>query len=515
MKLQPLILLLIVLTSSLSLIPQAKAESSLEETVHKILPCVEELRGLEFKYKPPVKLMSREEAASTLNISEWSGWELAQQEYEALYLVPPGISVKKILEDFYGSALLGYYSNEEKKIIVVEGETLDKGVLAHELTHALLDQYYPETFRKSYDLTDRDLALSSLLEGDAELVEELYSKAVEEGVYQDCNFNFSLASSLKYPGVIYIQYFPYFEGYNFVKSLRRVGGWQAVNKAYVNPPESTEQIIHPYKYPWEKPVNVEVRGAGFQGWTKLGEDILGEAAIFIMFWNQGLISFPYSAEGRLTCKSTLSDGWAGDRMVVYKKNGEYGYVWLLLWDSEQDAREFLTGYLEMLTLMGALHLERVWQVSGKDYITLWREGRQVTIVNAPTPKEIDEIMLSAGLPLIKIENFKVREVGGGMEAAFTLQNLTPEDQSFTAIVQVKNEEGRVVSLSQISGFISPSEKLTFKTHPALQGSETYKVELYVWRSFREPIPLHPPARLQVETGGWLVRFDMGWEGFGS
>jgi len=507
----PTFLIAILLLTSFT-VPQAQASpndsASIEDVVYKVSTYVEDIRSLSFKHKLPIELVSREEVASILKLSEWGGWELAQQEYEALYLIPPGVSAKELLEDFYSSAILGYYSIEKKKIIIVEEieGSLDKNVLAHELTHALLDQYYPEIFKKNYDLTDKDLAISALLEGDAELVEELYAKAVEEGIYQDCDVNFNLASTQSYLGIIYIQYFPYFEGYNFVKRLQNQGGWEAVNRAYLNPPESTEQVIHPSKYPWEKPVNVEVKGGGFKGWSRLGDDILGEAAIFIMFWNQGLVGFPYSVEGRLTCNSPLSDGWAGDQMVVYKKNGEYGYVWLLLWDTKQDASEFLAGYLEMLRLMDASQMDGAWRVSANDYVTIWQEEEKVTIVNAPLPQQIDEIMLAAGLLPIKVEIFKVNELKGALEFMLSLRNLTPEDQPATVIVQIKDSKGRIVGLSYVSGFLPASSSLGFNMYSVIAEPGIYQAELYVWRSFKDPIPLASPQSIKVEVDGWFVRF---------
>ena len=300
-------ILTVVLLLSSTFLPIAYAETSqdVEQTVYRVSKVVEELRGLNYKQVPPVHILESEEAVSGLGLSEWKEWELAQQEYEALYLVPEGVSAKELLEEFYGSALLGYYDARKNEIVVVGGaETpLDKGVLAHELTHALLDQYYPEAFETSYGLTDRDLALSAVLEGDAELVEDMF----ESGGY-DCDLNFKTSSTSIPLGIIYLQLFPYFEGYNFVKRLKKVGGWEAVNRAYANPPESSEQVIHPSKYPYEKPLEVKVGEAGFREWKFLGEDVLGEASIFIMFWDKGLVSFQVSSQGRLTYKSALSDG---------------------------------------------------------------------------------------------------------------------------------------------------------------------------------------------------------------
>ncbi|RLI28148.1 MAG: hypothetical protein DRO46_04470 [Candidatus Hecatellales archaeon] len=443
-----------------------------------------------------MKLVEREEALEKFNISEWEGWELAQQEYEALYLVPEGVSAKELLEDFYSSALQGYYDVKKDEIVVVKGAegSLDKSVLAHELTHALTDQYYPEIYELDYELTDKDFAVSALVEGDAELVEELFSK----GGY-DCELNLDAAPASVPLAIIYLQIFPYLEGYNFVRKLREEGGWAAVNQAYVNPPQSTEQIIHPDKYPWEKPLEVRVKGSGYRGWKPLGEDILGEASIFMMFWNQGLARFSLTPWGEVTYRSPLSEGWGGDHMVVYKKGeGEYGYVWLLAWDTVEDALEFKEGYEQMLTILNAKFQDGAWKV-GNDYVTVELEGKTVVIVNAPSKFELDDVRLAGGLPVIKIEDFRLIEGGIHRRLSATLKNLTPEDQESLIIIQVKDAAGHVQDLYYVYGSIPAGARFNIQTPWKAWKGETLYAEIYVWRSFKEPTPLTPPQTLA--TGG--------------
>ncbi|RLI35835.1 hypothetical protein DRO53_00155 [Candidatus Bathyarchaeota archaeon] len=489
--------ILIVLLLLFSTFQSAAAYAStvnIEEEVHEVSSVVEQLRGLPFKYIPPVSLVDRASSLSRLGLSEWEGWELAQQEYEALYMVSPGQNVKELLEEFYGSALLGYYDTEKNEIVVVKGEeeAMDRNVLAHELTHALLDQYYPETFELEYELTDKDLAVSAVLEGDAELVEELFGSQLS-----GCELNLKAKPAVPL-AIIYLQVFPYFEGYNFVKYLREKGGWEAVNEAYKNPPESTEQVIHPEKYLKEKPLKVELKPVSFDGWKPLGEDILGEAAIFMMFWNQGLAEFSLSPQGRITYKSKLSDGWAGDLMVVYKKDeNRYGYVWLLCWDTVKDALEFKQRYEEMLTRMGAMPLNGgAWQLEDR-WVTIHQRGRTVTIVSAPSRLQIDSLRMAAGLPIFDIEFTSLK---GGQTLTSTIRNLTPEDQEGLILIQVKDWRGRVEAIYQIQGEFPAGSRLSFETPILCQ--KVFQIEIYVWKSFEKPVPLAKP--LVFQPGGWSL-----------
>ena len=81
-------------------------------------------------------------------------------------------------------------------------------------------------------------------------------------------------------GFSLIQFFPYIEGLSFVKDLMSQGGWDAVNQAYTNVPESTEQIIHPEKYRIDRPTNVTVADRSLSEWTILVRDTIGDGVIF-------------------------------------------------------------------------------------------------------------------------------------------------------------------------------------------------------------------------------------------
>jgi hypothetical protein len=43
--------------------------------------------------------------------------------------------------------------------------------------------------------------------------------------------------------------------------------------------------------------------------------------------------------------ASASEGWAGDRYLAARCNDQREFVWLTLWDSEADAREFESAYL--------------------------------------------------------------------------------------------------------------------------------------------------------------------------
>jgi len=129
--------------------------------------------------------------------------------------------------------------------------------------------------------------------------------------------------------------FPYGDGFNFVRRLYQTGrGYVAVDDAFKNPPDSTEQILHPEKYRTrEKPVEValpDLVAAMGPGWRKINSNVLGELDF-------RLILEQLTDTGRATRGSA---GWGGDRWLLLEKDGQQALVIKAVWDTENDARNF-------------------------------------------------------------------------------------------------------------------------------------------------------------------------------
>ena len=138
--------------------------------------------------------------------------------------------------------------------------------------------------------------------------------------------------------------FSYIDGFDFVLALKQRGGWEAVNKAYADPPRSTEQILHPEKYWGERdlPVNVEIPDCAdlLSDWKKIEENTLGE-------FNIRLLLDGYLAEHAAI---RASAGWGGDRFALYRQNssGQLLLIWQTVWDSKRDSAEFFRTCRQML-----------------------------------------------------------------------------------------------------------------------------------------------------------------------
>jgi len=387
-------------------------DTELAAFVNRTVARVEVVRGLEFVEPVPVEVVSR---ADYRNDSAFGGadnetaraWN--DQVWEALLLVGEDREVADVFDDLYDGAVQGYYSPSEGRIVIVSDSprpSIDRGTLAHELVHALQDQRFglPE----SGDTQDRQLARNGLVEGDARYVEHLYRDECAAGNWTCVpNPPVTGGGSAVDQGVFLVVYAPYSEGPTFVHALRERGGWDAVNDAYADPPTSTEQVLHPDAYPAERPVDVTVPDRSTGDWSRFDHepiaDTVGEASLFVAFQQRGGIdpetlrrnTGPYSP---YNYASKVTAGWAGDAVVPYRsEGGEFGYVFRIEWDTVADAEAFERRYSRII-LGTRLNANRTrsdtWVVESgpfADAFRITRDGRTVTIVNAPTADALDRV----------------------------------------------------------------------------------------------------------------------------
>jgi hypothetical protein len=208
-------------------------------------------------------------------------------------------------------------------------------VLAHELRHALQDQYMnvhgllPDSVS---DFDDRRLALLGLLEGDATLVMERYLArrlpGLDERALDLGGLALPAGTMEGTPAVLRDQMVqPYLVGHDFARALQEKGGWEAVKAAWLHPPDSTEQLLHPDKFqPRELPRRVSLTYAPAGG-RLLNEGVLGELLIRTLLGDET----PASAAA----------GWGGDQFRVWDVSGRTLLVWRSEWDTPTDVVEFL------------------------------------------------------------------------------------------------------------------------------------------------------------------------------
>lgn len=378
-------------------------ESERRRVVARTMARVERLRGQEFQSRVPVEVVSRETYRkrrgdrATDPDSEFNRWN--DQVWEAIFIVGEDDSVAETLDSVFGSSVQGYYSPSREEIVIVSGSetpTIDRATLSHELVHALQDQQFG--LDRSPETQDAQLAEDGLVEGDANFVERAYEERCRSGEWRclDRPESGGGGGGPFNQGLFTTVFAPYVTGPDFVGELKDRGGWAAVNDAYDRYPASTEQVIHPDRYPDDTPVRVTVADRSAADWERFDvdpeADTVGEASVYAMFWANDQLG----DHDRYDYVHPYSAGWDGDSVVPYRSDGEYGYVWRSEWDSPAEAREFADAYRDLLRSRDAdARGDGVFVIPDSDpyddAFRVSRSGTTVTVVNAPTAAQLDDV----------------------------------------------------------------------------------------------------------------------------
>lgn len=280
-------------------------------------------------------------------------------ELNVLGLLPAGFDLHQFYLDLYSEQIAGYYDSETKDMYVIgtEFKGPERMTYAHEFTHVLQDQNYDLEILLSDEKCDADseycAAVTALVEGDATLSEQLWflSNGTEQDRQEITDFYNTYQSPIYDSAPEYMKQdflFPYSQGFDFVYSLYGNGKWKAVNAAYTVLPASTEQILHPEKYPKEAPITVSIDGsvAGElgPGWYEYDRNTMGEWYTYLILAAGDNSVFRLPEEN----SKKAAAGWGGDTYVfLMNENSEdTAFVWLSTWDSKNDSNEFFTSSRE-------------------------------------------------------------------------------------------------------------------------------------------------------------------------
>jgi len=369
---------------------QVQAARLFDQIAHQ----VETLRGLSPRTGVPLSFLDQGEMAALLRQLYTSGDPQAQvAPYTALGLLPAvPISIRL-------HPVAGVYVPDQEQLYVAtgqEGSTDDQALLAHTYVHALQDQHFDlgGTDARA-NTTDARLAVQALVEGDAMLLTALYR--YEDLAAVDWDHLVELIVRAEKPGYgdelerspawARLQRFPYAEGRQFAEVLFQADGWGAINRAYTDPPRSTEQVLHPARYLQEQdgPTSVVVPDLSAvlgEDWTMRLQDTLGE---FVAGLYLGTL-LPEQAARQ------AADGWDGDTFVLWEHaDGSQVSAWRTIWDSTAEAAEFERAFVSWIPqryfpvrpLDPPRNLVGQWWETGAGAVCVYRVARYVTVVHAP------------------------------------------------------------------------------------------------------------------------------------
>ncbi|MFN8521854.1 MAG: hypothetical protein U0821_01975 [Chloroflexota bacterium] len=376
------------------LLPGRPADAQSIPPLEAIRQQVSQVRGLGAKSNTPISIATSRELSGSLAASADVATSPSLTALKTIEMLTGASLGRDLAPLLGGDTAQAVYNRDTGALLVAAGvpaSGADRLVVAHELTHALQDQYFDLRRFRAPQLVDGDrrAAARALIEGDATLTMVRWGM-----LHMTPSDKFSLGSREK-PGVAAwasaptalrtTLEFPYREGLDFVRGLHRTGGFQAVDRAYFDPPTSTEQILHPVKYTTrEAPVAVilpPISAALGSLWRPLGPDTMGELVIRTILREHLAVDWADAAAA----------GWGGDQAAAFEDAGGRGVLaWRSTWDSDPDAAEFFNAIADLVaTRFGTRQARAVDLPSFIRWNTpsgpaqLLKTGTSVTLLLAP------------------------------------------------------------------------------------------------------------------------------------
>lgn len=358
---------------------QRRAEAALGR-VAAIQNDIAKLRGLPLvravptRYQPWVDFQAfvRSELARDLPPAKSRDYSVA---FAHIGLLDKPVDIATAVEQATVAQMAAYYDPRTKfysLVLVPTSEQDLDGMSAHELVHAVADQTFDlQKFVQVDGKVDEDAesARRFVVEGDATFVMSLYpvrsllengippqvlagvgsyfSAAAQSSIADHQKAAKSAAVQLGIPAevadaidkvptaVIAPVYASYLQGALVALAAYQHGGWPAVDQLYLEPPTSTEQVLHPETKlipTREEPRKVALAKSGD---AELVHNVMGELQWRIYF---DLWKVPNAA--------AIAAGWGGDRYAVTRrKDDKLVGRFATIWDSEADAAEFAAGYV--------------------------------------------------------------------------------------------------------------------------------------------------------------------------
>ncbi|HEX2373297.1 MAG TPA: hypothetical protein VHO93_04885 [Actinomycetota bacterium] len=396
---------------------RAPAATPAGPEVREVQQAVAELRELRFERRVPVTVESPERLARRLLrvMAEETDEDRLRRQGRALELLgqlPAGTDLPSLLSRIQAESVLGFYlpgrQPPKGSLYVRSSAGLDpytKFNLSHELTHAVTDQHFDLTRAdRLADATAREdelAAYSGLVEGDAVLVMQRY---LAERLTPSEQAAAALTAAGQgtprldaAPAVIRESLiFPYQEGLRFVRILYQQGGWAAVNRAYRDPPTSTEQLLHPERYlrDRDQPQAVAVpdlSGPLGGGWRPATEQSFGEFDARLLLQGELAVATAQSA----------ASGWDGGRLRTFQRGRSTALALRTVWDTTDEATEFCNAMRGWATARfgPATRTSTTLRWSGDNQRTaLTCRGPRVAWLSAPDPSTLNRLTTALSSP---------------------------------------------------------------------------------------------------------------------
>ncbi|MDH3735154.1 MAG: hypothetical protein OEU54_16615 [Gemmatimonadota bacterium] len=339
------------------------ADTALARLMAEIQPAVERSSGL--TATAPLNVTATDEGRLRAYLEQQLGTELPEEEeaaltatYARLGLVPADLDLRGLLSDLLQEQVVGYYDPKTDTLFVHDRVPADElaPVLAHELVHALQDQYVAldSSIAALGERSDALAAHQAAVEGHATFAMMEWQAGAMTGGEADLtqfpdlgpmlesldlsqlgDFGsvdvLAAAPAVVREGLI----FPYISGLVFLQRA-----WKSLEGRPLplgdGLPESTEQVLHVEKWiERDSPTTVEFSESVASDWDEIRAMDLGE------FETRLFLREHLSAAGHsIAIADEAAAGWDGDAYRLIRRGDDEVLIWASVWDSAADAEEF-------------------------------------------------------------------------------------------------------------------------------------------------------------------------------
>ncbi len=318
--------------------PAPATQADIEAAVADISDFVAQVEGEPFEHPVSVELLGEGDFQARLLDDFDDDLDMIQQQqvlYTALGLIPPGLDLVESMKSLLGAGVVGFY-DPETGALVVRGTGLTPYVrttIAHELTHALDDQYH-DLDRPEYDDAQDEVAFgfSAIVEGNARRVEAAYKASLsDDEQFQADAEELQLSQGFDFgsipPVLVQMLAAPYQLGQTLVDRIVADRGNEGLAAALADPPHTSEQVIDPDAYE-SRETAIDVPHPQAQG-TVVDEGVVGEL----------LIQLVLAPEIGGDDAREAAEGWGGDWSVTWRDGDRSCAAVTLVGDDVNDTEE--------------------------------------------------------------------------------------------------------------------------------------------------------------------------------
>ena len=320
--------------------PTPTGDADVDSQLASIASFVERERGLTFQKPVTVEVLADGPFQDRLFAAEDKDREDLTKQAQALQALGFVDSVSQVEQGqraLLDAGVLGFYDPESDELVVRGGPMtpMTRQTIAHELTHALDDQWF-DLDNAAYDENDDELGfgITALAEGNARRVDEAYAAKLDDNdkdTLQDEESQVSPTPASVPPILVSLITAPYDYGEPMVRALLRNGGQTRLDDAFRAPPPTSEQVLDSDKlFAGEPAVSVDAPPADA---AVIDQGMFGQLMLQLLL-GEAL------GQGRVQRAST---GWGGDHYVVWQQGDAYCLHVDMAGDTPDDLKEMHNG----------------------------------------------------------------------------------------------------------------------------------------------------------------------------